>query len=680
MAAISLSPLPSSVPGMSSRRVPLSNNPNAVNSPFKAVSATTTSKTKRSHANVQREEIYAQPPPTKKQMLESHQLLKTPPRHQSIQSTALGFQSRRETGSQQATHERKVSKTRDKTQKAVTKVEWHLTDDHESIRQWQKHYRRIFPSFVFYFENVSSEAQIKYTNAIMSLGAREDKFFSNTVTHVITTRTIPPQIQTKSTVSTVESSTSQPQAIPSQTCKNSTNPPQESTNCSESATKSKLTLEASICKKTTANSSNGDSKRPQGRCTDFLHKARELGMKIWSLEKLERIINVIFDTEAGYNKNHAVGSRFNINSTATCRFGRETDLQQLLRNERIYGPSDRDLTVVSKELYIFKGPYIYIHDIEQKQKPIMVREYPKVYNKEDGDWPQFRSVSNGKCPFIDEVDYSKREAEREMEKIRIRRQLDKERAYSLAKVAPTSTIQPKPMDNKRALDEQFDDENNKTIVKKPKCSMSKLKKSLSSNLDSKASVGYNAFVSRASIGRLHDGEPIASGVQPAITSAIRSTMSSTAAQPGFKAGTSKEVHGMQRKVLEKKTIFSSSHDSQSIRPIVESNTSALAQKKTFDKSATVEQKIDCSHVQDTLEKTEMTRKAKSIQQSIITQQEPKPGYCENCQDKFEDFNEHVISRKHRKFAEKVENWKLLDELLSQLSRPLRKNIDRNDNL
>jgi regulatory subunit for Cdc7p protein kinase len=33
--------------------------------------------------------------------------------------------------------------------------------------------------------------------------------------------------------------------------------------------------------------------------------------------------------------------------------------------------------------------------------------------------------------------------------------------------------------------------------------------------------------------------------------------------------------------------------------------------------------------------------------------------------------QHVLSRKHRKFAEKVENWKELDALLNQLARPLR---------
>jgi regulatory subunit for Cdc7p protein kinase len=36
-----------------------------------------------------------------------------------------------------------------------------------------------------------------------------------------------------------------------------------------------------------------------------------------------------------------------------------------------------------------------------------------------------------------------------------------------------------------------------------------------------------------------------------------------------------------------------------------------------------------------------------------------------------NISQHVLSRKHRRFAEKVENWKELDALLSQLSRPLR---------
>jgi hypothetical protein len=34
-------------------------------------------------------------------------------------------------------------------------------------------------------------------------------------------------------------------------------------------------------------------------------------------------------------------------------------------------------------------------------------------------------------------------------------------------------------------------------------------------------------------------------------------------------------------------------------------------------------------------------------------------------------DQHILSRKHRRFAEKSENWKELDSLLSQLGRPLK---------
>src|SRR3954465_14809026 len=89
MAAISLSPLPPTLSTMSGRRVPLSSNLNAVNSPFRAVAAAA-AKQKRSYANEQREESYGHPPPAKKQMVESHKSLRTPPRQQPTQSSAEG--------------------------------------------------------------------------------------------------------------------------------------------------------------------------------------------------------------------------------------------------------------------------------------------------------------------------------------------------------------------------------------------------------------------------------------------------------------------------------------------------------------------------------------------------------------------------------------------------------------
>ncbi|WFD44838.1 Cdc7p-Dbf4p kinase complex regulatory subunit [Malassezia psittaci] len=48
--------------------------------------------------------------------------------------------------------------------------------------------------------------------------------------------------------------------------------------------------------------------------------------------------------------------------------------------------------------------------------------------------------------------------------------------------------------------------------------------------------------------------------------------------------------------------------------------------------------------------------------------EKKPGHCENCRCKFEDFDEHTRSRRHRKFAMDENNFVALDELLQRVQR------------
>ena len=174
MAAVFISPLPQSLSSMSSRRLPLSSNPNAANSPCRATAAAVT-KQKRSYATIQREESYGQAPPAKKQMLDTLNTLRTPTRQRNTHSSAEGkVFTRKSTLSQQSAFERKLVAAREKersVQQTFSKAEKTSEENLESIRAWQKHTRRSFPKFVFYFESGSEDARQKCCKQIIALGA-----------------------------------------------------------------------------------------------------------------------------------------------------------------------------------------------------------------------------------------------------------------------------------------------------------------------------------------------------------------------------------------------------------------------------------------------------------------------------------------------------------------------------
>lgn len=467
---------------------------------------------------------------------------------------------------------------------------------------------------------------------------------------MVTTRSIPSENEVSSADANTGSSANDSQ---SQTKHPQTINPVLLDRSSESAstqyegvtTKGKFTFDAHFTSRRPAPvTQDMDIRKQPVRNADVLYRARDLGIKIWALEKLSRMMTTMFDTDTGMVHDHNTRSNpTRVAAPALSRSAREADLSQLLRNERINGPSDRDPTVATKEMILFKGPYIYVHDIDEKQRPIMVREYSKVANKEDGDWPQFRSVPNGKCPFVEEVDYSRRDAEKEM--ARQQKQMEREKSAAprtRASVAVEAGMRPpKPINSNRALTD-IDQGANRGIAPPPNKQAAPFEiPSLEGEPSSKGP--HNAFVSRAGAGRLYGGEPVASGVQPSnITSAIRSQMiSSTAAAPGAKAGTSKEVHGLQRKVLERNSGpaslgLTSSHRMTDLAGAAKEDT-RTTKRKGNDKLGMIEE--DLNEAEQNARRAEAERKTKAVQKRKSEKRDPKPGYCENCMDKFEDFDE-----------------------------------------
>ena len=185
MTEVSLSPAPHKLGNMSSRRVPLGNVPNAANSPFRSVAAATFKRT-RDQVGAQEDLPYDLQPRAKRQALEDGRTYsRISPRKQPPQSAEGRIFSKRTINTQPTPFERKLlasAKDIKATQSLEEKVEQRVQQrverqgkaSHEAledIRQWQRHYKRSFPSFVFYFESLPEELRVKCSKWIRSLGA-----------------------------------------------------------------------------------------------------------------------------------------------------------------------------------------------------------------------------------------------------------------------------------------------------------------------------------------------------------------------------------------------------------------------------------------------------------------------------------------------------------------------------
>lgn len=368
----------------------------------------------------------------------------------------------------------------------------------------------------------------------------------------------------------------------------------------------------------------------QVRNTDILVRAQQMNKKIWHHTKLQRVLEVMFDPDP-------LGTGSNAPKLAD-----ETNLAQLLNKERTNGPSDRDPTVATKELIHFKGPYIYVYDIEEKQKPIMVREYNKVADKRNGDWPQFRATSNGRCPFVEDDDPHERKRQAE----RLAREKERRQRMPAPELKPPQVPTARPVVTKRSLSQMEDGNARAAAARVPE--MFDLNKA--TNPPTLDFGRQNAFTSRARSARLFAGEPVASGMQPSnVTSAIRSQMISSATGIlAAKAGTSKELHGLQRQVLQRSNANSANPTSQD-----------LSSRRLADMS------LDTSHCQRSASLGLGSRKVNQVDDEKAKEhkrtmsvpvnapkpkkRDLKPGYCENCQDKFNDFEE--VCTFHRKSVE-----------------------------
>lgn len=178
MAAVFIPPSPRTSLAMSTRRAPLANVPNAANSPHRTgIAAMKRSRTAGSQVDIP----YGQPPP-KKQHVDREELeprSPTRPKTTIYPGAESKFFTKRTNNAQPSAFEKKLVAARDKERLSQTKgVRYEKTSAEtlDNIRQWQRHYRKAFPQFVFYFDSIPEDVRNKCSRQVTALGAVSDYF------------------------------------------------------------------------------------------------------------------------------------------------------------------------------------------------------------------------------------------------------------------------------------------------------------------------------------------------------------------------------------------------------------------------------------------------------------------------------------------------------------------------
>lgn len=370
----------------------------------------------------------------------------------------------------------------------------------------------------------------------------------------------------------------------------------------------------------------------------LVKKAKQFGMKIWDTTKLDSVL------ERCYVPAQSVGAPSH---------GPSRSLTSLLESERKYGTtSERDPTQKRHDYHYFsKGSYfVLVEDIRQEIATIAALEYPVTRTsdgKEKGTWPIPHCHPLARGPFIE---YNEKEERRREKQERYDREREEIKAAEMKKLK-LKQVQRKQHDLRRSV------------------SMSNLQREAQMNCAPNDSTnGMNASG--------HLGSYIAaSGNSVGITSTYGTT--STVGAGSSMRNSLTQLPPQLRDRLQNQVITT--------RRVIGTDKDKGSGVSKASASSTMMPPPDVP------ERKHLLRKSKSTNTLRLPKRDEKskPGYCESCRQKFENFStvssfsfsrydkegtksshqQHIRGRKHQKFANNDANFAQLDAVLSRVRRP-----------
>ncbi|GMM35885.1 protein serine/threonine kinase activating protein [Saccharomycopsis crataegensis] len=346
-------------------------------------------------------------------------------------------------------------------------------------------------------------------------------------------------------------------------------------------------------------------------------------------------------------------------------------LATLLSKEKLYGPTDRDMTIRQHDFVYFEHPFVFFHDLKQQYRPIVTKEWPtKGFSNLaiDAPWARIYPSVDGRCLFL---------------------------ADSFDPEHPTIIKRRKVMFENR---KKF-----RTKLKKMFCDEEKQNdKDLQRfNYYEEVLDEYNEYSSKLSIQRLptstkaavisttisdkHD-QPVASTQVDinAINSNKRSFYEMNAS--GITQSNSQSVFATSTTLGGSKLGLNGGNGLGPIHSHVASKEFKSLKKRIYEKTdddkenqqkKTKESQADEANVADTKsittkiinKKIEPCVNQNNNEKKEKNDEQPKNGgYCENCRIKYSDFSKHILEAKHREFAKDDKNFEKIDRFISYLQK------------
>lgn len=356
--------------------------------------------------------------------------------------------------------------------------------------------------------------------------------------------------------------------------------------------------------------------------SDIFNDACNLKIKVWDYDKVFRFLKNLGVSESSYK--YEDSSKYNKNG----------DLYNLLKEEKIFGANDRDPNAKRDDLHYLEKNYLYAYDLSQNFRPIAVREW------HDSPVPKLINTLDGKCPFIPD-------SSENLERRQLRRLQKFEATKHYRELLKKATLE---------------------IIKNTKGGV---------HYDSSECSGTDIVTDCDS--NINDGD------REDETTIVQSTTSSSK-RASFEEEINKatKVTKLDFKAPPSRLI----RESSCVQPLNNSNSkffevaasgyngASNSAQMSMDSAAntafqgnglgpTISQ-VPSRNINNLKRRIFMK---KQRQHSIPEDKEKdlKPGYCENCRVKYNYFEDHINSSRHRNFACDDHHFKDIDRLIEKLN-------------